>query len=261
MRKIITTGIICAFLLNFFFLNTTFANTDNDKNEKPKADSDQFKSEVDKISYSVGANFFLTFINIKNELEAVGYQFNDELILKGFEDAVKQKTIISSEKAQSIVNDFKRESNAKLRSRDTDLANANRDKADKFLAENAKKSDVVKLKSGLQYVILKNAEGAKPALTDQVKVNYKGALIDGTEFDSSYKRNKPAIFMLNRVIKGWKEGIQLMTVGSKYRFFIPPQLGYSNKRIPNIPLNSLLIFDVELLEIAKNSPTPKNQLR
>jgi FKBP-type peptidyl-prolyl cis-trans isomerase len=108
----------------------------------------------------------------------------------------------------------------------------------------------VSTESGLQYVILTEADGPKPKATDQVKVNYVGTLIDGTEFDSSIKRGQPATFPLNRVIKGWTEGLQLMSVGSKYRFFIPPNLAYGERGSgPKIGPNAALIFEVELLEI------------
>jgi FKBP-type peptidyl-prolyl cis-trans isomerase FkpA len=109
---------------------------------------------------------------------------------------------------------------------------------------------VNKTASGLQYEVLTEGSGAKPAATDSVTVHYRGTLTDGKEFDSSYKRGQPATFPLNRVIKGWTEGVQLMTVGSKYRFTIPPELGYGAAGVPGtIPPNSTLVFDVELIKI------------
>ncbi len=120
----------------------------------------------------------------------------------------------------------------------------------KFLEENAKKEGVKVTESGLQYQVIKEGEGAKPKATDTVKVHYKGTLVNGKEFDSSYKRGEPISFPLNGVIKGWTEGLQLMPVGSTYRFFIPSDLGYGDRGAgADIPGGAALIFDVELIEI------------
>ena len=119
-----------------------------------------------------------------------------------------------------------------------------------FLEANKSKPGVVSLPSGLQYEVIKQGEGEKPSSTNNVTCHYHGTLIDGTVFDSSVQRGKPATFPLNRVIKGWTEGLQLMPVGSKYRFFIPPDLGYGDRQVSaQIGPNSTLIFDVELLSI------------
>ena len=119
----------------------------------------------------------------------------------------------------------------------------------KFLAENKGKEGVQVTESGLQYKVLTMGEGAKPAATDTVKVHYRGTLLDGTEFDSSYARNEPISFALNRVIPGWTEGVQLMPIGSKFMFYIAPELAYGEGGGGPIPPNSTLIFEVELLEI------------
>lgn len=119
-----------------------------------------------------------------------------------------------------------------------------------FLAENQHKAGVETLPSGLQYQVLEQGTGTEhPTATSTVTVNYEGKLINGTVFDSSYARNEPATFPLNQVIKGWTEGLQLMTVGEKVRFFIPSDLAYGNRSVGKIPAGSLLIFDVELLNI------------
>ena len=122
---------------------------------------------------------------------------------------------------------------------------------EKFLAENALKEGVKVTESGLQYEVLKMARGKKPAATDRVKVHYHGTLIDGTVFDSSVERGEPTSFGLNQVIKGWTEGLQLMPVGSKFRFYIPQELGYGAQQAGSIPPYSTLIFEVELLGIEK----------
>jgi FKBP-type peptidyl-prolyl cis-trans isomerase FkpA len=119
-----------------------------------------------------------------------------------------------------------------------------------FLAENAKKPNIITTASGLQYEVLKKGEGAKPSATDSVTVHYKGTTIDGSEFDSSYSRGEPATFPLNRVIPGWTEGVQLMQEGAKYRFYIPSELAYGSHGAGRlIGPNSALIFDVELIKI------------
>lgn len=122
--------------------------------------------------------------------------------------------------------------------------------AQSFLAANAGEDDVIQTDSGLQYRVITQTEGPKPAATDRVTVHYRGTLADGTQFDSSYDRGTPATFPLNGVIPGWTEGLQLMSVGSKYVFYIPPELGYGVGGIPDvIPPNAVLIFEVELLAI------------
>jgi FKBP-type peptidyl-prolyl cis-trans isomerase FklB len=129
-------------------------------------------------------------------------------------------------------------------------AEANLKAGEKFLEENKERKEVIALPSGLQYEILTEGKGQKPTATSSVTCHYHGTLIDGTVFDSSVKRGQPATFPLNRVIKGWTEGLQLMQEGSKYRFFIPPHLGYGDKQVSAvIGPNNTLIFDVELLSI------------
>ena len=118
-----------------------------------------------------------------------------------------------------------------------------------FLAQNAKREGVQTLDSGLQYEMLRDGSGPKPSVMDTVTVNYKGTLVDGTVFDSSYDRGQPATFPLMAVVPGWKQGIPLMSVGSKYKLYIPPDLGYGSQDKGVIPPNSVLIFEVELLAI------------
>jgi FKBP-type peptidyl-prolyl cis-trans isomerase FklB len=120
-----------------------------------------------------------------------------------------------------------------------------------FLKENAKKAGVVTTASGLQYEVIKEGNGAKPVATDKVKVHYHGTFVNGEKFDSSVERNEPAEFVLNEVIKGWTEGVQLMSVGSKYKFYVPQELAYGNQERGNIKPYSTLIFEVELLGIVK----------
>src|SRR5688572_24561851 len=139
----------------------------------------------------------------------------------------------------------------KLAQMKKEKSEANIKAGQEFLAANAKKPGVVSLPSGLQYEIMKEGSGPKPTATSKVTCHYHGTLIDGTVFDSSVKRGQPASFPLNMVIKGWTEGLQLMPVGSKWRFFIPPQLGYGDRQVSaQIGSNSTLIFEVELISFS-----------
>jgi FKBP-type peptidyl-prolyl cis-trans isomerase FkpA len=145
-----------------------------------------------------------------------------------------------------VMANFKKEMEGKMAEAGTKSKKVGED----FLAGNKSKEGVKTTPSGLQYKVLKEGKGAKPKATDVVKVHYRGTLVDGTEFDSSYKRGEPIEFPLNGVIKGWTEGVQLMTPGSKYQFFIPSELAYGEEgRPPTIPGNSALIFEVELIEV------------
>lgn len=137
-----------------------------------------------------------------------------------------------------------------LATRNKEKAEANLRDGEAFLAQNKTKEGVVSLDSGLQYQVLQEGEGPKPTAANRVTCHYHGTLIDGRIFDSSVQRGQPASFPLNQVIAGWTEGVQLMSIGSKYRFFIPPHLGYGNRQVgSDIGPNSTLIFDVELLGI------------
>jgi FKBP-type peptidyl-prolyl cis-trans isomerase FkpA len=135
-------------------------------------------------------------------------------------------------------------------------ADANHRKAAAFLAANGKKPGVVTTASGLQYTVLNAGSGESPKANDEVTVNYRGTLLDGTEFDSSYKRGEPATFEVDRVIPGWTEALQLMKPGAKYKLYIPPQLAYDMRSPPQIPPGSMLIFDVELISVKAPSPVP-----
>ena len=200
---------------------------------------------MDKVSYALG-------LGIGRQLTQMGA---GELNIDDFAQAIKdviagEKLKVSDSEAQTIVQDFFKKQEAKQRAAAAEAGKAAREAGEKYLAENAKKEGVVTLPSGLQYKVLTEGNGKKPKATDKVKCHYEGMLIDGTLFDSSIQRGEPATFPLNGVIAGWTEGLQLMAEGSKYRLFIPYNLGYGERGAgASIPPYAALVFDVELIEV------------
>ena len=193
---------------------------------------------MDKISYALG-------LSMGQQLLSSGVEkLNSADLAKGIEHVLeKQQPEIAYTEAQTILNQFFTELEQKI-------AGQAKEAGEKFLAENAKRPEVKTTPSGLQYEIIEATIGQKPKATDKVKVHYEGTLTDGTVFDSSYKRGEPITFGLNQVIKGWTEGLQLMSIGSKYKLYIPYQLGYGAQGAgAAIPPYAALIFTVELLGI------------
>ena len=193
---------------------------------------------MDKLSYALG-------IGIGSQLAGMGAK---ELAIKDVISGSELK--VDNAEAQTLVQNFFQEQEAKQQAAVAETGKAAKAAGEAFLAENGKKEGVVTLPSGLQYQVLKEGNGKKPSATDKVVCHYEGTLIDGTIFDSSYKRNEPAIFGLNQVIPGWTEGVQLMQEGAKYRFFIPYKLAYGERGAgAQIPPFAALVFDVELIEV------------
>jgi FKBP-type peptidyl-prolyl cis-trans isomerase FklB len=209
----------------------------------------QLKDQKDKISYSIGLDIGTT---LKRQLIEV----NEELLNTGIQDGLSgKKPLLGEDQVKETMAVFQKEMLAKQAEAKKAAAAKNSAEATKFLAENKTKEGVKTTASGLQYKVLKEGSGPTPKPTDTVKVNYRGTVLDGTEFDSSYKRGEPASFPVNRVIKGWTEALQLMKVGSKYQLFIPADLAYGGRGAgSDIGPNAMLIFDVELLGI--NPPMP-----
>ena len=200
---------------------------------------------MDKVSYALG-------LGIGRQLSQMGAT---DLNIDDFAQAIKDvlagdQPKVADQEAQQIVQEFFQAQEAKQRAAAAEKGNAAGQAGEEYLAANAKKEGVVTLPSGLQYMVLNEGTGKKPKATDKVKCHYEGMLIDGAMFDSSIQRGEPAVFPLNQVTAGWTEGLQLMTEGSKYRFFIPYSLGYGEHGAgTSIPPFSALIFDVELIEV------------
>lgn len=195
---------------------------------------------MDKFSYAIG-------LGIGQNLLSMGAQgINVEDFAQAISDVLNRKeTAISHNEARDIVNQYFAELEAKMNAE-------NIEKGKSFLAENAKREGVVTLPSGLQYEIIKEGNGIKPNANDQVKCHYEGTLIDGTLFDSSIKRGQPTVFGVSQVIKGWVEALQLMPEGSKWKLYIPSELGYGSQQAGEmIPPYSTLIFEVELIKVIK----------
>jgi FKBP-type peptidyl-prolyl cis-trans isomerase FklB len=205
-------------------------------------------TQKDKLSYAIG-------MNIGESMKKDSLDVDPNVLLRGLKDGMAGgKTQMTDEQARAIMTDLRTQMTKKKETEMQRAGEGNKQAGQQFLAANKSKEGVVTLASGLQYKILKEGTGPKPTSTDTVSVNYRGTLLNGTEFDSSYKRNEPATFPVSRVIKGWTEALQLMPVGSKWQVYIPSDLAYGERGAgADIGPNSTLIFDIELLSIqAKN---------
>ena len=208
------------------------------------------QSLEDKASYIIG-------YNLGRQLKSNDIKANTDLILKGLRDATSgAQAMMSEEEMQSTMQTFQQQVMAAQEAKQKALGEKNKSEGEAFLAKNKARQGVKTTESGLQYEVLKEGTGPMPKATDTVTVNYKGTLMDGSTFDSSYDRGEPATFVLNQVIPGWTEGVQLMKVGSKYKFYIPAALGYGERGAGNvIGPNAPLVFEVELLSIGQpNAP-------
>jgi len=205
----------------------------------------ELKTFNDSVSYAIGADIARNFANQKLEI-------NNDAFVNGFmKIANGEDSEFTEEEVTTILTRYQQKMMEKRQAEESVVAAENLKKGEEFLAQNKTKKGVKVTPSGLQYRVITMGKGKKPKLNDKVKVHYKGTLIDGTEFDSSYKRGAPAEFPLNGVIKGWTEGLQLMPVGSKFEFVIPADLAYGTRAPQSIGPNQTLIFEVELLDIVK----------
>ena len=198
---------------------------------------DKLENMIDSVSYAIGINFASSLQ--KQNLS----ELHINKISQAIEDVFSnQDAKITEEQSQLLIKDY-------ITKVQENLKNENLIKANAFLEENKGNEGVIVLPSGLQYLVLKDGDGINPLPTSKVKTHYKGTLLDGTVFDSSYERGEPITFGVNQVIKGWQEALVLMNPGSKWKLFVPPGLGYGERNTGSIPSNSLLIFEIELIGI------------
>lgn len=204
------------------------------------------KSHKEQVSYTIGAQFGKSLKSQKLDLDT-------KALANGIVDGYQaDKLKLNDEEMQAAMMKLSENRQKEMK----DEADRNKVQADDFLAKNKSAEGVKVTASGLQYKILEEGKGPSPKGDDVVVVNYRGTLIDGTEFDSSYKRNMPAEFPLKGVIPGWTEGLQLMKKGGKAQFFIPPNLAYGDRPRQQIPGNAVLIFDVELVDVKSGAAAP-----
>lgn len=201
-------------------------------------------TDEDVLSYSLG---FQTGKSAKQQ----EMELNLDAFQQGLEDAMADKTSqIDPERQKAVITSFKQKVLQRMQAKQQEQAMSNLEKANAFLEENKSKDGITTTDSGLQYRVIKEGEGSSPTLQNSVVAHYKGTLIDGTEFDSSYKRGQPIEFPVTGVIKGWTEALQLMKPGAKWELFIPPALAYGERGAGAlIPPNSALVFEVELVEV------------
>ncbi|MGO1069023.1 FKBP-type peptidyl-prolyl cis-trans isomerase [Lysobacter sp. CA199] len=227
------------------------ADTKSGEKADPKAPEVKalggMKTEKEQDSYLIGMDMGRSLELLKDDLDLAVLQKSMQANMKG------DKPLLTDEEAQQIRQRLQEKVRNKQVEKMVAMAKKNQEDGVKFLADNGKKAGVVTTASGLQYQMVTEGKGAKPKISDTVRVHYKGTLLDGKTFDSSYDRNEPAVFPLGAVVPGWQEGIALMPVGSKFKLWIPSKLGYGEQGTPGGPIgpNATLVFDVELLDIVK----------
>lgn len=208
------------------------------------AEETLLKTQKDKVSYAIG-------VTTAKSMKQQSVDIDPDIFAKGLKDGFAgAKTALTDDEMRQVIAAFQKEMTEKYAVKMKSMAEKNQREGEAFLTENKKKEGVKILSSGLQYKVIKDGTGNTPKLTDNVTTNYRGTLIDGTEFDSSYKRGQPTKFPVKGVIPGWTEALQLMKAGSKWQLFIPSNLAYGERGAGNmIGPNATLIFEVELLSI------------
>lgn len=213
----------------------------------------ELKTDKEKLSYALGVQIGQQIAQMRNQLDV---DLNVDLIRQAIQNVMEDgEMLLSDEEMMEVMSSFQQKMQQKMQAQQgaqqenmKKQGAENAEAGKKFLAENAQKEGVKVTDSGLQYKVIKEGEGGSPSADDTVKVHYRGTFINGEEFDSSYERGQPATFPLNGVIAGWTEGLQLMKEGGKMELYVPAELAYGQGR-PGIPPNSVLVFEVELLEI------------
>lgn len=213
-----------------------------------------FNNEDQQSAYALGASLGRYMDNSLKEQEKLGIKLDKQQLIAGVQDAFAGKSKLSDEEIEQTLQAFEGRVKGAAQAKMEKDAKENAEKGDAYAAKFAKESGVKKSNSGLLYKVEKEGSGNAPVDSDTVVVNYKGSLIDGTEFDNSYTRGEPLSFRLDGVIPGWTEGLKHVKKGGKIKLVIPPQLAYGKNGVPGIPANSTLVFDVELLDI---KPAPK----
>lgn len=217
-----------------------------DKSAAPNSES-PFKTQKEKASYSLG-------MQIGSDMKEHKLEIDPEWVSKGFRDAFSGgKSLLTEAQMKEALDRFEKDLQERMAKEEQELPEKNKKEGEAFLAQNKKNDkDVKTLPSGLQYKVLREGTGPSPKSDDTVTTHYRGTLIDGTEFDSSYSRGEPSTFALNQVIKGWQEALQLMKVGSKWKVFVPSDLAYGEQGAGRaIGPNATLVFEIELLSIQK----------
>jgi len=235
--------VLLVLLLGFVFVLTGC-------NEEKKKPTPKLETLNQKVSYSIGYDLAKNF-------KENGFALDLDQLSVGLQDGDNGTAPkLDKEQMTATMNEFQQFVMESQQKKIAQQAEKNSEDGKAFLAENKTKDGVVTLESGLQYKVLKAGSGSKPGIDDVVQVHYRGTLVDGTQFDSSYDRGEPVEFPVSRVIAGWTEALQLMEVGAKWQLFIPAQLAYGSQAMGNvIEPNSVLIFDVELLKIVSSEAT------
>lgn len=217
--------------------------------EQTQDANSSFQNDEQKTAYAIGASFGKFITGKMEQPKELGVAVDKEMVLKGIEDIFAGKQELEDSEIQKIVTEFGTKLGKMAEEKVQKETKVNGDAGASYRAEYEKQDGVHKTSTGLLYKVVKAGTGKSPMAADMVEVNYEGKLIDGTKFDSSYDRGKPASFHLNQVIPGWTEGVQLMKEGGEYEFVIPPGLAYGKHGTGRIPPESTLVFKVELLSV------------
>ena len=222
----------------------------------PAPAASEFKTDMEKNSYAIGIDIGG---NVAKSLKRSEIDVDPAMLLRGFKESFNgEKLLMTDEEMKDILTKLQADTKVKLEAKAKAAAETNKKEGEEFLAANKSKEGIVSLPDGLQYKVLKQGDGPKPTATDTVECNYRGTLINGKEFDSSYKRGQPVSFGVGQVIKGWGEILGLMPVGSKYQVFIPAELAYGTRGSgADIGPNATLIFEIELISIKAKEAAPK----